>query len=387
MDGRADFPDRWGIGDDGARGTRSISIVEIRRIVNHGIEVVGSTTLTAETSSPREDGRVGQEDGSAVVCSGDGLGCHLVEVEAVGIPELRLKLGRVVGEGQWVDLAPGDKDLAIRQHDGVVKSAGKPHIVDPLHLRVGKGLANGDDVGIDGRCAALIVGSAPEGQDLAREGIVHDGVTVHRVTIVGTKAGAALGPLTIGAVPIHCTARASLEDGSALPSKEPSVVVGTEDTTVIVGQHGSDRAIGQRKPPTEVGVEYFTVLAPLPTRPGATDNEGLPVRDGALRLVAAADEHIGPTVPLIEGRIVYAHSLVVVSAGDEDASTPIQRQTRAEHVVVGVGDDALSDSLGKGVIAGRHGQTTVSAGEGAGLIRGPHHNSHGIMQQCDGHRH
>ncbi len=117
LDGRADLPDVWATGDGGARGKGSITIVEVRRIVDDGIVVVGSAAITAETSSTRKDGRVGQENGSAVVCPRDGLGRHLVEVVAVGVPQLRLILSRVVREWLWVDLATGDEDLAIRQHD------------------------------------------------------------------------------------------------------------------------------------------------------------------------------------------------------------------------------------------------------------------------------
>ncbi len=249
-----------------------------------------------------------------------------------------------------------------------MKSACKPHIIDLLHLHALERIVNGDDMSIDARRATLIVGSAAEGQDLAGERIVHDSVTVHRVTIVGAIASSGLPAVTIGAIPIHCATRASLEDCPVLPSKDPAVVVGTVDASVVVGQHRTDRAIRQRLPRVAVGVIYFAVLATLSTGPGATDHEGAPVREGALRLVAAASDHIRSAVPLIEGRVIHAGSLIVVSTSDEEAPAKIERQAGTEHVVVCVGDDSLSDGLGKGVIAGCHGQTTVSVGEGAGLV-------------------
>ncbi len=358
------------VADGGARGMRAVIGEQVWRIVDLGVVVVGGATLTAEASSTREDGSVVQEKSNAVVGSGNGLWRSLHKIEGIRVPELRGELCRIVRERRRDDLATGDKDRTGRQNDAIGEGALKIHVIYLRHLRVLVGTGEGDDVGVDSGDGgsvrvSLVVGSTPKGQDLASRGVVHDRVAVHRVSIIGAGAGAGLAALPTRAVPVHVSARAGLEDAPVLPREEPAMVVGTVNALHVVGEHWTDGAAGQRGPRVGVGIVDFTVLIPLSATPGAANHKGTTVGDGALGLVASTDDHVRRADPIISRGIVYARPLVVVTAGDDDASVEVQRQAGAEHVMVGVGDNALGDDLGVRVVAGRHGLTAIAVGEGA----------------------
>lgn len=302
----------------------------------------------------------------------DGHGSGSDKVKAIRVPDLAGELGGVIRKGLGYGLTAGDEDLTIREHDGVVKGAWIPHIVDPGHGGVSVGGTQGDNMSINGGLAGgLIIRSSPEGQDLAIDGIVHDGVPIHRIPVGSAVPGPSGAAGTAGAIPVDGFAGPSLKDGTVFPREQPAMVVGAKHALSVGRQHGRDGAAGQRIPGVGVGAVQFTVLVPLATAPGATNDKGPAVGDGALRLVTPAFEHVGGADPAVRAGVIEAGLGIVVAAGGKGTTVPIDRQAFAKHVVPSVGHGPLGHDLGDGIVRGSLRQAARAPAKGSIGPRGP----------------
>ena len=160
----------------------------------------------------------------------NGHGGELPEGVRGRVKELRGELCGGVVEGDGVRLATGNEDCAIREDHAVPESAGESHVADRLYRWCSIRVSNRDHVRIARRVNVLVAWAAAHSQDLPVDSIKHRSIATHAVSVASASTRPCLRASAGGAVPIHCFARARLENGGALPAKEPAVVIGTVNT-------------------------------------------------------------------------------------------------------------------------------------------------------------
>ena len=215
--------------DDGARREAAVVRVEVGRVVDLRVEVVGGA-IAAQAAAAVDHGSVGHEERGGVVVARDGDRGHFAEGVGGRVEDFRGVLGRVVGEWNGGDLAADDQDGAVGEDDPVGKGASVGHGVDGCNGGSGRGGAKRDDVGVTGGVGILVVWRSTSSEDVSSNCIVHDGVAAHGVgiPIAGPRSG--LTPSSSGRIPIHSRRRPTLEDVAVTPAEQPGVVISAIDT-------------------------------------------------------------------------------------------------------------------------------------------------------------
>ncbi|KAI6764509.1 hypothetical protein HG530_008298 [Fusarium avenaceum] len=199
---------------------------------------------------------------------------------------------------------------------------------------------------ISSSIGVLIIRSSTIGKDLAPDSVKHDGISTHGIrsnTTLGLSLSSSLdiSVLLVRIVPIHSGTRTSLENRSALPTKQPSMVIGAKQALYIVGEHLLHISFVQQRPGLLFRVVHFAVLEGLTAAPGATDCEDLACGCGGRGMVASGDFHVRARNPALLNWIKKTGSLGAVTACDDKLAISVERNARTEHVVVCLGDFSL----------------------------------------------
>ena len=152
-----------------------------------------------------------------MVVARNGVGGNFGEGGGDWVPDFGLKLGGGVREGLAIDLASSDENLASWQDHGVCEDALVPHGVYVLNGGNAVGSVDGDNMGISSRIDTLVASSTTDHKNFALGSIVHDRVAAHTIAVIASNTGGCLAAGTTSAVPVHGSARTSLEDISILP--------------------------------------------------------------------------------------------------------------------------------------------------------------------------
>ena len=281
-----------------------------------------------------------------------------------------MELGSIVGEGLTVHLTTDDDDFAIWENNTVVEDTLVPHGVDLLSIDRVVLVPNGDNVRVCSGVDVLIAGSTAGHQDLSGHGVIHDCNTAHGITIIGTGSGIVDSSVVrVGIVPVHPLGWTGLEDKASLPAEQHGVIVSTVGALGIVCEKSTDGSVLAEVPGVVCDAVDFTVLATFSSGPGSTDGERSAIREGSLRLVTTLDLHIRECLPSVVARVIKTGPSGVVAACDKDTSTGVETETGAEHVVIGVCDQALGDGLGAVEVGGCQGLAAVGTTKGIGSIR------------------
>ena len=384
--GSADGNLAWRVGDDWACGTAAVGVEEVRWAPDLGIIMIGCAG-TAKTTSATQDCTVSHENGGRVVVAGNGVSGNFGESGGDWVPEFGLKLGGGVREGHSVDLASSDENLASWQNHSVGEDALIPHGVDVLDGDDAVRSVESDDMGIGSRVDTLIAGSTTNHKDFALGSVIHNRVTAHGIVVIASDTGGCLASGTSSAVPVHSSARTSLEDIPILPAEEHSVVVRAVYTLSIVGKHGSDWGAAERSPGICSRAEKFSILSSKPTSPRTTNHENVAVGKSGLRRIPTRSVHLCISCPGIIGRAIDRGFIVSVATCCNETAGSISGKTFAEHVVVRVGNIPLRNSARGRVIGSCDRVTTGAATESAGGIGRPDQNVTTAVVETHGNWH
>lgn len=291
----------------------------------------------AETATTNEDSGIGKQDGHGVVVARDGVGSKLGPLVGGRVVQLRDEDAISVGKDHGLALTSCDEDSSVRQDGSIAETAREGHVSNTLDSSRLVGLSEGGDVGVLVGVTVGVVGGTSSGEDLASNSIVHGKDTAHGVNIV-SAAGLDNGTLLLSAVPVLIFARASLEDTASLPAEEPGVVILAPDTFMILGEHGLDVGASEHGPLVSLGVVDLTILTLARTRVSSTNCENSSVGENGGSLVATGHLHVGAAGESVGLGVVDTDSVGIGTTLDQDTAIGKLAHTRAEHVVVGIGD-------------------------------------------------
>ena len=285
-----------------------------------------------------------------MVVTGNGVGGKFGESGRDWIPDFGLKLGGGVREGLTVDLASSNENLASWQDHGVGEDALIPHRVDVLDGCDAVRSVDSDDMGIGSRVDTLIAGSTTNHKNFALGSVIHNRVTAHGIVVIASDTGGCLAPGTSSAVPVHSSARTSLEDIAILPTEKHSVVVSAVDTLSVVGKHGSDWGAAELSPGICSRAKKFSILSSNPTGPRTTNHENVAVGKSGLGRISTRNMHLCSRCPGIIRRAVDGGFIITVATCCNETAGTIDGKTFAEHVMACVGDIPLrNNARGRGV--------------------------------------
>jgi hypothetical protein len=354
--------------DERSVSESTILLEQVRRLEDLSVSVVSSLITTssrttdlvdvAKTTTTDKDSGIGKENGNRVVVARNSVGSKLSPFVGSGVVKLRDEDTVGVGKDHSPALTTSNKDSSIREDNSVTKTTGESHIGDTLDGSRLVSLTKSGDVGVLVGIGVGVVGSTSSRQDLTVESIVHDKDTAHGVDII-SLARQTDRSLLLGAVPVLSSAGASLEDTATLPSKQPSVVILTPDTLMVLGKHRLDIGSSEHGPLVGLGIVDLTVFALAGTGVGSSNGEDTAVRQNSGGLVTTRHLHVRSSSEGVILGVVKGDSLSIGTTLDNDTTIAELAHTRAEHVVVGV-----SNLTSGNVSSGKIESTELSATRG-----------------------
>ncbi len=261
-------------------------------------------------------------------------------------------MGSGLIEGLREALSSSHEHRAIGENNRVVERTAEVHVRSLDDFGLGADLVDGDEVGVVEGFAADIVEGTTESEDLAV--VKHHSVSTHAISVSSAVAVSSKGcrPGVSGSVPVHPLAGTGLEDRSLLPAEEPAVVVAAVSMYVL-GEHRGHFRVIEIGPLVLDGIIDGTVLLTGGFTERTANHEDAAIGEDCCRLVASVEVESGAVLPLTGGGVVDTGVVRTVAASDEQVAEFIVRDSSAEHVMAGVADFSLRDSLLLGVPGGR----------------------------------
>ena len=166
-----------------------------------------------------------------------------------------------------------------------------------------------------------------------------------------------------------------MEDGVVLPAEQPAVVVCPPRSLHVLSQHRSDLRSRQRGPVPVCRVVDLAILLDVGSAsPRATDDEDAAVGERGLRLISALQIHGCCWLPGVCRSVEKAGLGGVIASSHHHVAGTVDSNSRAEHVVMSLRDNALRHSVGAEVPA-RHGRLATGSGvEFIGVPGRPKHD-------------
>lgn len=376
------------LGRAGALRGRAVLAQQVRRREDLRVVVVGGAVAT-QAAAAVEHGGVRQQHRQTVVDAHDVVGLQRQEDVPLGVVDLgrQLHVARVLVERRAEDVAAGDEDGAVGQHDGGVVHTLPEHAahahdargaVQAGHrdLRPAEGVLDGDDVRVAVAKRAVVVRLAAKGDDLAARGVEHDRVAGGRVLVIQAAGGILPVAVAVRVEPEHAVAGARVEDAAVRPAKQPRVAVaavGDVNGVDDIGGHAFQDAPALRR-----RVVDLAVLGPVgAAAPRAADGEDLTVGQSGGRVVAAMQVHVRAGHPFAV--FVDAGLLRVAAAGHDDVAVAVHGDAGAEHVVVRVGDVARDEVPRVRVVGGCE---RLAAGRCEEAVVAPRRPQHHAVRQA-----